>query len=377
MKHRVVAATFAALFAGAAQAQSSVTLYGIIDDGISYISNQGGHSTVKMDSGIAQSSRWGLKGAEDLGGGLRAVFTLENGFDLNTGIAGQGGSLFGRRAFVGLSSDTFGTLIAGNDYDFIYDYVTYYTNVTQSAPSYSFHLGNDIDRLAGEQVHNMVRYETPTVHGFGAGVMYGFSNAAGAFGGSPSSARVLSVGLKYSPTGSFNAPYSFGAAFTKTDGGNSGPGTGGTIAQVALGAKSIYTAAFGGLVKLGNFGINGVYTYTNASDSPLGTITANAYEAGLTWQATPYFQLGAGFAYVDERKLGKFDIASAGLDYRLSKRTDVFTFATYQHAFAGASVAGNFLAVTPYSMSPKLPNGVGASSSRNQTAVQLGVRHLF
>lgn len=377
MRRRIVTATLATVFAGAAHAQSSVTLYGIVDDGITYISNQGGHSTVKMDSGIAQSSRWGLKGSEDLGGGLHAVFTLENGFDLNTGVAAQGGSLFGRRAFVGLSSDRFGTLIAGNDYDFLYDYVTYYTNVTQFAPSYSFHLGDDIDRLAGEQVHNMVRYEMPTVSGFGAGVMYGFSNVAGAFGGSPTSARVLSVGLRYSPTGTWNAPYSFSAAFTKTDGGNGAPGTGGTIAQVALNAGSIYTAALAGLVKFGDFGLNGVYTYTNASDSPLGTVTANSFEAGLTWQATPFFQAGAGFTYVDERKLGKFDILSAGLDYRLSKRTDVFTFATYQHAFAGASVAGNFLTVTPYSMSPKLPNGAGASSSRNQTAVQIGVRQLF
>lgn len=377
MKFRLTVLACAATFAGAAHAQGSVTLYGIIDDGISYISNQGGHSTVKMDSGIAQSSRWGLKGTEDLGGGMRAVFTLENGFDLNTGVPGQGGSLFGRRAFVGLSSDTFGTLIAGNDYDFIYDYVTYYTNTTQFAPSYSFHLGSDIDRLAGEQVHNMVRYETPTVHGFGAGVMYGFSNSAGAFGGSPSAARVLSVGLRYSPTGTFNAPYSFGAAFTKTDGGSSGPGTGGTIAQVALGAHSIYTAALGGQVKFGDFGVNGVYTYTNASDGPLGTVITNAYEAGLTWQATPYLLAGAGFAYIDQRKLGKNDIASFGLDYHLSKRTDLFLFGTWQHAFAGAGVAGIFQVVTPYSMSPARPNGVGASSSSSQTAVQAGIRHLF
>lgn len=377
MKYRVIAATFVAMFAGSAHAQSNVTLYGVIDDGITYISNQGGHSTVKMDSGIVQSDRWGVKGSEDLGNGLRAVFNLENGFDVNSGVAGQGGSMFGRRAFVGLSSDRFGTLIAGNDYDFIYDYVTYYSNTGQFGGVYSFHLGTDIDRLAGEQVHNVVRYESPNLHGVGAGVMYGFSNTAGAFGGSPGSARVLSIGLKYSPTGSWNAPYSFGAAFTKTDGGNGVPGSGGTIAQIALNARSIYTAAVGAAANIGDFSVNGVYTYTNASDSPLGTVAVNTYEGGATWHATPFFTVGAGFAYIDERKLGKYHIATVGLDYRLSKRTDLFTVGTWQHAFGGASVAGNFFVVTPYSMSPSTPNGAGASSSRFQTAVQAGIRHSF
>lgn len=376
MKYRVLAAAFAAMFAGGAHAQSSVTLYGIIDDGLSYISNQGGHSTVKMDSGVVASDRWGVTGKEDLGGGLRAIFTLENGFDVNSGAAGQGGALFGRRAFVGLSSDRFGTLIAGNDYDFIYDYVTFYTNTAQFGGVYSFHLGDDIDRLAGEQVHNMVRYESPNMAGFGVGAMYGFSNTAGAFGGTATAPRTISVGLKYSPTGGFNAPYSFGAAFTKVDGGYGAPGAG-TIAQYALGAKSIYTAAFGGRAKLGDFAVNGVYTYTNASDTPLGTVTVNAYEGGLTWHPAPDFQLGAGFAYIDERKLGKYDIGTFGIDYRLSKRTDLFTVGTWQHAFAGAKVAGNFYAVTPYSQSPTMPNGVGASSTATQTIVQVGVRHVF
>lgn len=376
MKYRVMAAICMAMFAGAAQAQSSVTLYGVIDDGLSYISNQGGHSAMKMDSGVVQSDRWGLTGKEELGNGLRAIFTLENGFDVNSGAAGQGGAIFGRRVFVGLSSDRFGTLIAGNDYDFIYDWVTFYTNTGQFGGVYSFHLGNDIDRLAGEQVHNMVRYETPNLDGFGAGVMYGFSNVAGGFGGTPTAPRVLSIGLKYSPTGSFNAPYSFGAAFTKTDGGNLAPGAG-TIAQVALNAKSIYTAAFGGLVKLGDFAVNAVYTYTNASDSPLGTVTVNAYEGGLSWRASPALAFGAGLAYIDERKLGKYTIGTLGVDYHLSKRTDLFSVGTWQHAFGGARVAGNFFAVTPYSQSPALPNGAGASSNRTQTIGQVGVRHLF
>lgn len=179
MKKKLVVGAIAAALAGSAHAQSSVTLYGIIDDGLTYVSNAAGHSLWRLDDGINQASRWGLRGVEDLGGGLKAVFTLENGFSLNTGTASHGGALFGRRAYVGLASDTFGTLLAGYDYDFIYDYVSYYTNVAQFAPSYAFHGAYDIDRLAGEPVSNMVRYETPNWHGFGAGVMYGFTNIAG------------------------------------------------------------------------------------------------------------------------------------------------------------------------------------------------------
>ncbi|WP_233873909.1 porin [Paraburkholderia adhaesiva] len=369
-------AATAAVFASAAHAQSSVTLYGIISEGISYISNSNGHSTFRMESGVTSSSRWGFKGVEDLGGGLKAVFQLENGFDINSGAAAQRGALFGRRAFVGLSSDRFGTLIAGNDYDFIYDYVTFYTNTGQFGGDYSFHLGDDIDRLAGEQLHNAVRYESPVIAGFTAGAMYSFSNVAGSFAGTSTVPRAMSFGLKWSPNGSFNAPYSVGAAFTKMNGGQAAPGAG-SIAAVALGSDSIYTAAVGAQATAGQFSFNAVYTYTNASDTPHGTVTVNAYEGGVTWRPSPMFLVGAGMAYIDQHKLGKYNITSWGADYHLSKRTDLFLVGTYQHAFAGAKYANNFVVVTPYSQSPANPYGAGASTTANQAVVQVGIRHAF
>ena len=89
----------AALCAGSASAsaQSSVTLYGVLDEGINYTNNVGGHSQVAMASGFPHGSRWGLKGNEDLGGGATAIFQLENGFDVDNGRAFQGGALFGRQ----------------------------------------------------------------------------------------------------------------------------------------------------------------------------------------------------------------------------------------------------------------------------------------
>ena len=90
-------------------AQSSVTLYGILDAGITYVNNTGGSHVVKFDDGVAYGNRFGLKGTEDLGGGLKAVFVLESGFHLGNGQLGFGGSEFGRQAYVGLQND-WGTL---------------------------------------------------------------------------------------------------------------------------------------------------------------------------------------------------------------------------------------------------------------------------
>jgi predicted porin len=88
-------------------AQSSVTLYGILDVGVEYanhVAQTGGSSSaVREQSGNLAGSRWGFKGNEDLGGGYKAVFTLESGFNLNNGTLGQGGRLFGCKAFVGIS----------------------------------------------------------------------------------------------------------------------------------------------------------------------------------------------------------------------------------------------------------------------------------
>ena len=74
-----------------ANAQSTVTLYGIIDTGPAYISNVGGHRLIESVSGFMQGNRVGFKGREELGGDLAAIFVLENGFDGNAGTLSQGG----------------------------------------------------------------------------------------------------------------------------------------------------------------------------------------------------------------------------------------------------------------------------------------------
>ena len=106
---------------GAAMAQSTVTLYGLIDVNVQSAKLATVNSTAtavssvgvtKLSSGGQNGSRWGLKGSEDLGGGLNAVFDLQSGFTVDDGFSAQGGRLFGRHAFVGLSGG-FGTLTFG------------------------------------------------------------------------------------------------------------------------------------------------------------------------------------------------------------------------------------------------------------------------
>lgn len=111
MKKSLVALAVLASVAGTAAAQSSVTLYGVVDVNAQYASGE----VKSLQSGGLNGSRWGLRGVEDLGGGLKAVFTAESGFNADEGTSGQGGLLFGRQVWVGLASDL-GTVRLGRQY---------------------------------------------------------------------------------------------------------------------------------------------------------------------------------------------------------------------------------------------------------------------
>src|SRR5450830_600646 len=116
MHKRILAAAVMALGAGAASAQSNVSIYGIVDAG--YVRESGGAiGTVnKITSGVASASRIGFKGSEDLGSGITALFTLETGFRVDTGEVDVSGTIFNRQAFVGLKSNTGGMLTIGRQY---------------------------------------------------------------------------------------------------------------------------------------------------------------------------------------------------------------------------------------------------------------------
>lgn len=114
MKKSLLALAVLGAFAGAASAQSNVTVYGVFDIGLAH-ENNGVNSVNRMDSGNQSGSRLGFKGSEDLGGGLSAVFQIETGFNGDTGTLGQGGRIFGRQSYVGLNGG-FGSVKLGRQY---------------------------------------------------------------------------------------------------------------------------------------------------------------------------------------------------------------------------------------------------------------------
>jgi predicted porin len=140
MKRKALAlATLGCVASGGAAAQSSVTLYGLVDSGIEYVSHAGptGSSVVKMTSGGKNTSRWGLRGTEDLGGGLKAIFTLESGIALDTGKLDTDNTLFDRRAWVGLQDKTLGSIRMGRDFTTTYDFMLPFDPMGY-APNYSW-----------------------------------------------------------------------------------------------------------------------------------------------------------------------------------------------------------------------------------------------
>ncbi|CAN5510563.1 porin [soil metagenome] len=197
---------------GAAMAQSSVTLYGVADAwlGSTKVTTGGvGLRQTGIETSGVNGSRWGLKGSEDLGGGMKAVFQLESGFKLDTGEQKTAGSIFDRQAFVGLAGD-FGTVSLGRQYS-AYDALHSASN--QNYDAFTFNANNG---AAGgvaangmkdytNRISNSVAYTSPSFSGFSGAVVYGFGENKTATNDATDSA---SFNIKYA-----NGPVMVGYAF--------------------------------------------------------------------------------------------------------------------------------------------------------------------
>ena len=197
MKKTLIVTALSGVFVTAAHAQSSVTLYGLIDAGITYTNNQGGHSSWSERSGQINGSRWGLRGTEDLGGGLKAIFVLENGFNIANGTLGQNGREFGRQAFVGLSQDQFGSVTLGRQYDSVVDYIGPLSLTGTQFGGTQFAHPFDNDNLNNSfRINNSVKYTSVNFGGLKFGALYGFSNS-----NQFSNNRAYSAGVSYTYAG--------------------------------------------------------------------------------------------------------------------------------------------------------------------------------
>lgn len=168
----VTAIAFAAPFAVLAQSPSNVTIYGLIDLNVS--TERAGDLRFK---GVGHSelngSRLGFRGSEDLGNGLKAIFTLESGFDPATGVSEQGGRLFGRQSFVGLEGG-WGRVTLGRQYSPAFVAIDPFdaTGSADRSPGLLSRKAGSVRPAYEVRFDNMVKYRSPEFAGFSADVGY-------------------------------------------------------------------------------------------------------------------------------------------------------------------------------------------------------------
>jgi predicted porin len=341
--------------AWAQQSGSNITVYGLLDEGLEHVNGVStGGSNFRVGSGTA-ASRWGIRGSEDLGGGLKALFVLENGFSTADGALGQGGALFGRQAYVGLSKDGVGALSFGRQYSFSTEYLgTNYTIGSQTpAGNYGWHI-NDVDQLIASRINNSVKFSSSNFAGFTFGAMYGFSNQAGAFAGTPTvtaagttrqgSSSAYSFGVNY-----LQGPFGIGAAYTNFRYPNGAtPPVSVSIANVNTGGlRDLETYGVGARVALGAGLVWGNWTHTTFEPLTGAVSRLNNYEIGARYGFTPALAAGLGYTFskLDDRFTGKWHQLTGALDYSLSKRTDVYLLGVWQTAAGSNTIAGRSVPV--------------------------------
>ncbi|MDM9559449.1 porin [Bordetella petrii] len=349
MKKTLLAAALATGFAGAAHAaDTSVTLYGLIDTGIGYEQVKGPNgfkeSRVGGVSGVSGGSRWGLKGTEDLGDGLKAIFTLESGFDSQNGTSSQGGRLFGRQATVGLAGDSWGKLEFGRQTNMASKYIG---GISPFGTDYGIAgIGSAFGSAKSLRLDNMVMYQSPNLSGFSFGVGYSFNaddEKDGNFATGDNN-RVITVGAKYS-----NGPLTVAAAYDRLNPTNAVSDEQDTsLQEYIIGAEYDFEVvalhAAWGQTYDGWF--SGISMGTSPDDfKSLGSLRVvdgarvNSMMLGLTVPlgATKIF---GGWQRADPKnsKLTgddeAFNVFALGATYDLSKRTNLYAYGAYGDNFA-------------------------------------------
>ena len=331
MKRSLMTVAVLGTISAAAHAQSSVTLYGIIDVGIRYNTHQNaaGDSKIGMGNGGPLSgSRWGLMGNEDLGGGNKAFFQLESGFTPGTGSTQQStpsgtARLFGRTAVVGYSSSTFGEIALGRQYTLVHEMA--YLHDIYALSNYVGTLGfQGAGLTGGGRLDNTVRYTSPSFGGFSFKGAYTFGETAGDTKHNSSPA----VAASYD-----NGPLSVGAAFQIINNiGGLTPATtayGSTYFGITIPDSTQKVFTIGATYKLGNAKLYASYIYSNVYPA---NYRNDSFSVAVSYPLTAALDLKLP-VYVDRLKhAGQSGTRITGgplLDYNLSKRTDVYAGVDY------------------------------------------------
>jgi predicted porin len=390
MKKTILAVATLAAMTSIAHAQSSVTLYGALDTSIAYFGNQQGanHSggTFEMAAGNISPNLWGLKGTEDLGGGLSAIFKLESGFNVDNGRLGQGSRIFGRTAMVGLTGDNTGTITVGRQYDPLIDLIQPLTNDDTFGPTFA--TPGDMDNYDNSyRTNNSIKYTTPSYAGLQGSAMYAF----GGVPGSTASGQTYAAALAYNhgpfgfAAGYFHANSDHGTA-ASFDGLNPDAATFAVDSEAITGgfvsanSMQIIRAAGDYVFQNFTFGVsysNVQYNNYTTSFGDQNNTKFNTGQAFVNYQLTPAMVLGVGYDYTKgsgNNVTVSYNQFSFGADYFLSKHTDIYALAGYQKASGNTISASSGDVVAAVASMGDFGND---ASTNKQAMGMIGIRHKF
>ena len=383
MKIKLVAVAALAAFSGSAYAQSSVTLYGVIDSGLLYqnaagtsaipaLNKNGGKVFAVKDGGI-YASNWGMRGTEDIGGGYKVNFKLQGTFNSGTGAlglsgTGNGNAIFSQYATIGVSSP-YGRVDVGRQivpmiwamYDtdarasqYFGSILTAWVGLNQATGWIPVSTNGSIGALYDD---NAIVYQSPTFGGVSLALEYAPGGVAGQFQGGTRESAVL----KY-------ANYGLHLSAVYYNGHDSNP-----YAVMPAGVVSVAPA---GVDNNRFYYLGAMYTFRGISVSaswangrnPSHTERANVdmYSAGLGYAFSPALHVSSGFYYLKDKNRSANHSAeiSLAVDYSLSKRTTLYAQA------ARVDNRGN-------NMGQMIGYGEPTAPNRSTTGAMIGIRHSF
>jgi predicted porin len=334
-----------------ANAQTNVQVYGLIDAGVEAVNHTGPNDagTVRVISGGKNTSRWGMRGSEDLGGGLKAVFDLEGGILLDTGAAD--GALFKRQANVGLEG-AFGRVVIGRSFTTTYDLVIKFDPLG-FAPNYSWATSGSASGPSKYGMttafDNLVKYTGHT-----GNFTYGATVGLGEQAGNAADSRKYAVGGSWFADG-----LGLMASYEQINGNT----------LVATGQRDQTTAFhLGADYRTGpwryTLGMRGYKLESGKAATP--DLRGDTYWGGITWASGRVTLTGAVY-HINTRNLPEAKDADptmlvARAMYALSKRTDLYLVAAHARADHGQLVG----------LSRDDPG-----SSSTQSGITAGIQHRF
>jgi predicted porin len=321
-------AAAAAFLSSTVHAQSNVQVYGLIDAGVEYVNHAAanGDGLTRVISGGKNTSRWGFRGTEDLGGGLKAVWNLEGGILMDTGAID--GQLFRRQAYVGLDG-AFGRVVIGRSFTTVYDFVIKYDPLG-FAPNYSWATTGSATGPSKYGMttgfDNLIKYSGTT-----GGFTYGATIAMGEVAGNSNDGR------KYAAAGAYNTGGLGVMLAWEQINGTTVVATGNRDKTTAFHAAADY--------KMDDWRFQaGMRGYKlRAGRANAAELQGDTYWGGITYLVKPAVTLTAAVYHINTKNLASAVDADPTLYvlrgmYALSKRTDLYLTGGYARADHGQLV---------------------------------------